>query len=188
MEPIKNSDALQDAVETYRNAERVITPAEIEAAIDKMAEAITARIGDRNPLILSVMVGGMIPAGMLLPKLNFPLQVDYLHVTRYRGDTAGGTLRWFKHPDIPLRDRTVLIIDDVLDEGVTLGAIVDACRTEGPREILTAVLVEKRLSHRQGLLKADFVGVQADNRYLFGYGMDYKNYLRNANGIYAVKS
>jgi hypoxanthine phosphoribosyltransferase len=133
------------------------------------------------------MIGGIVPTGLLLPRLNFPLQVDYLHVTRYRGRTAGGDLRWIKHPDIPLNGRTILVIDDVLDEGVTLGAIVQACKARGASEVLTAVLVEKRIERCEGLHKADFTGLSADNRYLFGYGMDYKLYLRNAEGIFAVR-
>lgn len=179
-------DILQEVARVSARAERLFSRSEVEAALDRMAQGIEARLSDRNPLLLSVMIGGIVPTGLLLPRLSFPLQVDYLHVTRYRGRTAGGELRWIKHPDISLNGRAVLIIDDVLDEGVTLGAIVEACKARGASEVVTAVLVEKRLERYQGLHKADFTGLSAGNRYLFGYGMDYKLYLRNGDGIFAV--
>lgn len=179
-------DLLHEVVAVSAKAERLFSRSEVEAALDRMAVEINARLSDRDPLLLSIMIGGIVPTGLLLPRLSFPLQVDYLHVTRYRGRTAGGTLRWIKHPDISLHGRAVLVIDDVLDEGITLSAIVEACKARGASEVLTAVLVEKRLERYEGLRKADFTGLSADNRYLFGYGMDYKLYLRNADGIFAV--
>jgi hypoxanthine phosphoribosyltransferase len=181
-----NLSALDDAVRTLSSAERIFSALEVNAALDRMAAAINARLTGTNPLVLGVMVGGIVPTGLLVPRLSFPLQLDYLHVTRYHGETSGGTLRWIKHPDVPVKDRIVLIIDDVLDEGITLAATVEACVNEGAAEVLTAVLVEKSLDRPRGLATADFVGLKADNRYLFGYGMDYKNYLRNADGIYAL--
>lgn len=164
------------------------TAAEVEAAIAHMAEAITHRLADADPVILCVMNGGLIITGQLLPLLTFPLQLDYAHATRYGAETRGGGLLWLVKPVMSLRDRTVLIVDDILDEGHTLAAIMDYCLTQGAREVLTAILVNK-LHERKALpgLKGDFVGLQAPDRFLFGYGMDYQNYWRNAPGIYAVK-
>jgi hypoxanthine phosphoribosyltransferase len=178
--------AFEESQTVLVRAERLFTPAEVEAAVDRMAEEINLRLCDENPLLLCVMVGGMVLGGMLLPRLRFPLQVDYLHVTRYHGDTSGSQIRWIKHPDIPLRGRVVLVVDDVLDEGITLAAIVEACEAEGAREILTAVLVDKVRERPEGVARTNFTGIQTVDRYLFGYGMDFKNYLRNADGIYAV--
>ncbi len=167
-------------------AEQVFSRAEIEQALDRMAAAITARIGASDPLLLAVMLGGVAPLGVLLPRLEFPLQVDYVHVTRYLGQTRGAELHWLRKPDSSLGDRTVLLVDDVLDKGITLAEIVAACRAAGAREVLSAVLVRKRMAERPGLEDADFVGLEADDRYLFGWGMDYKSYLRNGEGIYAL--
>jgi hypoxanthine phosphoribosyltransferase len=170
-----------------RDAERLFTRDDVEAALDQMAIQITERLGDRDPLLLAVMIGGIAPLGGLLPRLDFPLQVDYLHATRYRGETAGGELVWLRRPGMSLKDRTVLVVDDVLDHGVTLAAILEDCRHAGAREVLSAVLVTKRIDPRPGLQTADFSGLEADDRYLFGWGMDYRSYLRNADGIYAAK-
>ncbi|MGH8659038.1 MAG: hypoxanthine-guanine phosphoribosyltransferase [Gammaproteobacteria bacterium] len=159
----------------------------VETALDTMAAAIAEQLADTNPLILSVMIGGIVPTGNLLKRLRFPLELDYVHATRYRGHTRGGDLHWIKRPAISLQDRTVLVVDDVLDEGVTLAAIVNDCQAKGAAQVLTAVLVEKQLQPMASKHRAQFVGLKAVNRYLFGFGMDYKAYLRNADGIYAVR-
>lgn len=158
----------------------------VEAALDKMATAIGSVMQHRNPLVLCVLTGAIIPAGHLLTRLPFPMQIDYIHATRYRGKTSGGELNWKVRPTHSLKDRTVLVVDDILDEGITLAAILEHCRQEGASEVYSAVLVEKQHDRKNGL-QADFVGLRTEDRYLFGYGMDYKDYLRNAPGIYAVK-
>ena len=167
-------------------AEQLYSAAEVNAALDRMGDEISQAMAQRNPLVLCVMVGGMIPAGQLLTRLSFPLTVDTIHATRYQGDTAGGEIEWRRTPDESVAGRTVLLIDDVLDEGITLEAICCWCRDQGAREVYSAVLVDKALG-RGKPHQADFIGLTADNRYLFGYGMDYQGYLRNADGIFACR-
>jgi hypoxanthine phosphoribosyltransferase len=175
----------QEIRDVYARADLIYSKAEINAAYDNMAAAISERLRDSNPVVIAVMVGGMIPAGQLLPRLDFPLQMDYLHATRYRGATHGGELQWLVRPSSSLRDKVVLLIDDILDEGVTLAEICKACREEGAREVYIAVLLDKRAKRKNGL-QADFVGYEIADRYVFGCGMDYKGYLRNVPGIYAI--
>jgi hypoxanthine phosphoribosyltransferase len=124
--------------------------------------------------------------GQLMTRLNFPLQMDYIHASRYRGDTSGGVLKWLVKPSFELKDRVVVIVDDVLDKGITLAELIKYCRQQGAREVYSAVLVEK-IQQRPFDIESDFTGIKTVDRYLFGYGMDYKTYLRNAEGIYAVK-
>ncbi|MCC6303286.1 MAG: hypoxanthine-guanine phosphoribosyltransferase [Gammaproteobacteria bacterium] len=176
----------QQAYAIYSEADCLYDRSEIEAALDRMALDISYALAEANPLVITVMQGGLITAGMLLPRLAFPLQVDYLHATRYRGETSGAELRWIVRPSQTLAGRIVLLIDDIHDEGYTLEAIVQACRDAGARRVYSAVLVNKR-HDRKAVYRSDFVGVEVDDRYVFGYGMDYKEYLRNAPGIYAVK-
>jgi hypoxanthine phosphoribosyltransferase len=153
-----------------------------------MAEAISERLADADPVVLCVMNGGLIPTGRLLPLLHFPLQLDYAHATRYGAETRGGGLLWLVRPVMPLQDRTVLVVDDILDEGHTLAAIMDHCLEQGAKEVLSAIVVNK-LHERKARpgLTGDFVGLQAPDRFLFGYGMDFQGYWRNAPGIYAAK-
>lgn len=167
-------------------AELLYGPDEVHAALDRMADMITAELSGSRPVALVNLTGAIIPAGHLLTRLDFPLEIDHLRVTRYRGNTSGSErIDWLAKPGIPLSGRSVLIIDDILDEGHTLDAVVDYCREEGAMRVYSAVLVKKR--HERGVpVAADCIGLEVDDRYVFGFGMDYKGWFRNLNGIYAV--
>ena len=178
---------LAEITRIQAEADLIYSAAEVEAAIEKMAKDITLALADKNPVILCLMIGGVVPTGKLLPLLNFPLQVEYVHATRYQGEINGGTLHWIRKPSLSLQDRHVLIVDDILDEGNTLAAMVEECKSNQAKTIQTAVLADKQLDRERSFKQADFTGVTVPNRYVFGYGMDYKEYLRNAPGIYAVK-
>ncbi|MCA0403122.1 MAG: hypoxanthine-guanine phosphoribosyltransferase [Proteobacteria bacterium] len=173
--------------EVYEKATCLFTTKEIEAALDRMAVNIHEVLHDKNPIILCVMIGGLVPMGNLLPRLDFPLEVDYIHATRYRGEIRGGELVWKVKPSLDLKGRTVLVVDDILDGGVTLAAILQEIMEMGASEVYSAVLVDKHHKRvENGLKNADFVGLQVDDHYIFGYGMDYNEYLRNAPGIFVV--
>lgn len=174
--------------EVMEQADCLYSEAEVEAAIARVAEQINADLADSNPVVFCVMNGGLIFSGKLLTKLNFALEASYLHATRYRNETSGGELFWKAKPEISFIDRDVLIIDDILDEGHTLNAIIEFCQRSGARAVHTAVLIDKDHDRkaRPGL-KATYSGLSCIDRYIFGYGMDYKGYWRNAAGIFAVK-
>lgn len=160
---------------------------DIERALDAMAAEITGKLAGSNPLVLSVMIGGLIPTGHLVTRLDFPLQIDYIHVTRYGGSTRPGDLHWLVTPRIPLKDRTVLIVEDVLDGGLTLAAIVDFCVQSGAKAVYTAVMVDKKRPRPEnGLQKADFTGLEVEDHFLYGFGLDYEEYLRNVFAINRV--
>lgn len=170
-------------------AECLYNAAEINKALDKMAVDISTQLKDKNPLVLCVMTGALITTGHLLTRLHFPLEVDYIHVTRYRGTNRGGDLHWLVEPRQSLKDRTILIIDDIMDGGLTLSALIDYCKTYEASEIYTAVMVSKNRQREPGVhFEPDFVGVITADKYLFGFGLDYEEYLRNIPGIYAVSS
>jgi len=176
----------EDVKQVLKEADCLYTQAEVEQQLDRMAGEITALHENSNPIFLCVMTGAMVPAGHLLTRLNFPLELDYIHATRYAGATTGGEVAWETEATISFQDRDIIVFDDILDEGVTLAAIVDYCRKQGARNVFTVVLIEKRHNRKQGI-KADYVGLEIVDRYVFGYGMDYQGYLRNVPGIYAVK-
>ena len=161
-------------------------PEAVHAALDRMAAEITAELGDSFPVVLCVLTGGIIPTGHIITRLAFPLETDYLHATRYRGETSGEEVHWLSKPGTPLQGRTVLVVDDILDEGHTLAQVLEFCTDAGAIRVYTAVLIEKLHDRRVPGVAADFIGLQVEDRYVFGFGMDYKNYLRNLNGIYAL--
>jgi hypoxanthine phosphoribosyltransferase len=133
-----------------------------------------------------VMGGGVVFTGQLLPLLHFPLEFDYIHVTRYRGTMQGGTIEWKVEPRRPLDGRVVLVLDDILDEGHTLAAIRERLLQQGAAAFYSAVLADKDIG-RAKPIHADFVGVTVPNRYVFGFGMDVEGAWRNLPAIYAVK-
>lgn len=180
-----NTAAMQ---QVYHDADCIYTESQVSKAVDRLAREVTASIGDQDPLILCIMNGGLVVAGQLLPRLTFPLQLDYAQLSRYRNNTTGGELEWKVHPQTPLAGRTVLIVDDILDEGDTMSALAEACHSEGAQRVQTLALVEKHHERKsQPTFEADFIGLETPDRYLFGYGMDYQGYWRNAPGIYAVR-
>ncbi|PID41651.1 MAG: hypoxanthine-guanine phosphoribosyltransferase [Proteobacteria bacterium] len=182
------SDIIPHMANTLAEADCLATEQEVEQAIDRMAEEITYALSGRAPLLLCTMNGGLVLTAKLLARLTFPLQLDYIHVTRYRNETTGGDLHWRVMPEQSLEKRNILIIDDILDVGATLAGIIAHCEQEGAESVYSAVLVDK--IHQRKIdkdIRADFCGLSIADRYLFGYGMDCKGYWRNAAGIYAVK-
>jgi hypoxanthine phosphoribosyltransferase len=178
--------ALDEINKVQAEAEQLYSRQQVEAAMDRIAGRITEALAAKNPLVLTVLNGGIPFAGQLLTRLPFPLELDSIQATRYRGSTTGAGISWLHEPVTSMVGRVVLIVDDILDEGVTLAEIVSHCRDKGAAEVFTAVLVEKDLGKPKPC-QADFVALKTPDRYLFGYGMDYKHYLRNAAGIYACK-
>ncbi len=179
---------LEEVNQVLSEADLLVGEAEVNTAIGRMAEEICGRLAEANPVVLPVMNGGLIFSGQLLTKLVFPLEVAYVHAARYGHATSGSALNWIVRPSVDLKGRTVLLLDDILDEGITLAAISDYCRELGAKEVLMAVLVEKlHLRKVTPGMRADFSGLEVGDRFLFGYGLDYKGYWRNAPGIYAVK-
>jgi hypoxanthine phosphoribosyltransferase len=176
---------MQTEIENVRaTAELLHNQAAIDDALDTMATQINQLLVGRDPLVLCVMNGGLITAGHLLTRLTIPLTIDAINASRYQNKTVGKEIEWLIKPRVSLKDRTILIIDDILDAGITLAAIYDFCLKEGASSVYTAVLLNKELTHKKPIT-ADFVGLHVPDRYVFGYGMDYKGYWRNANGIYA---
>ena len=175
-----------DIKSVQQRARCVYTETEVEQAIVRMATAISAKLKDANPLVLCVLSGASVVTEKLLALLDFPLDLDYLCATRYRDTTRGGELQWTQYPSQSLAGRSVLIIDDILDEGATLNSIVEYCRAEQSQRVYTAVLVNKVHNHKHSAIKADFIGLDAEDFYLFGFGMDYKGFLRDAPGIFAI--
>ncbi len=169
-------------------ADLLKSPEDVSQAIEQLATDITASLKDEVPVVFTVMNGGLVLAGQLLPKLLFPMEVGYMHATRYRGEEVGSDmLQWQAPPSVDMEGRTVLILDDIFDEGHTLAAVLEACKAQGAARVLTAVLVNKQHDRKADNMTVDFVGLEVEDRFVFGCGMDYRGFWRNAAGIYAVK-
>lgn len=176
----------QKAQAMLANAELIHSEAAVQGAVTEVAAAIRERLADKYPLVLCVMTGGVVFCGQLLTRLNFPLDFDYLHATRYGPETQGGKISWRSAPWTSVKGRSVLVVDDILDEGVTLAAIKESLRRMGAEEVLTAVFADK-LNGKQKPVAADFVGLTVPDRFVFGFGMDAGGVWRNLPAVYAMK-
>lgn len=169
------------------HADVLLDEAGVNACYDRMAREITTDLGDADPVIICVMLGALHVTAEITKRLSFPFELDYLHASRYQGDTAGGELVWKVSPSVNLEGRHVLIIDDILDEGHTLAAILRCLAKQQPASLATAVLVEKQHDRRDPGVTATYTGVKLEDRYLMGCGMDLRNYYRQLPYIAALK-
>lgn len=167
-------------------ATRIHPQAVLEAAIARMACGITEALHGERAVFLTVMNGGMFFAAPLALAMGVELEFDYVHASRYGDATVGREVRWLHKPRAALAGRTVILVDDILDEGYTLAALRDYCLAEGAARVLIAVLCVKQHDRRVAGLQADFAGVDVPDRYVFGYGLDYFGQGRNLPAIYAL--
>jgi len=166
-------------------AERMFDRQSIVRAIDQLAVQLTVVLAEQNPLLVCVMNGGLPFTAALMQRLQFPLEVTYVHVSRYGNATAGGELKWHARPDVALSGRHVVLVDDVLDKGVTLEHLQQWAGEAGAAAVTTVVLLDKAIAGGRSA-KADYVALNCPDRYVFGWGMDYQGFWRNLPDIYAL--
>ncbi|MEL0082473.1 MAG: hypoxanthine-guanine phosphoribosyltransferase [Gammaproteobacteria bacterium] len=176
---------MAEVLSVRASAECLFDRSTVERHIDRLAAQVNRDYAALNPVMLIALKGGCYLAAKLMDRLVFPLQVDVLQLTRYRDQLSGGALHTGITPATPLAGRHLLIIDDILDQGVTLEGMTEFCHRQRPASVKSLVLIDKQC-HRQVAISADYAGVVAPDRYLFGCGMDYKGYWRNLPAIYAV--
>lgn len=177
---------MQELQEVQAGAVCVASEERVQRALDEMALAIEQADLPGPVVMLCVMTGGLMVASGLLRRLTMPLALDYIHATRYQEQTSGAQVQWKALPTQSLQGQSVLVVDDIYDEGITLDAIVAWCMDSGASRVLTAVLVDKQHQRKGSTAAPDVVGLYLPDHYLYGMGMDYKGFLRNKPAIYAV--
>ncbi|MCG6937249.1 MAG: hypoxanthine-guanine phosphoribosyltransferase [Gammaproteobacteria bacterium] len=170
----------------------VFSNTEICNALDQLAARLNKQLQGENPIALCVMHGGLVFAGNLIPRLECMLEIDYIHASRYDNQTTGGDLAWRSYPATSLKDRTVLIMDDILDEGNTLKSIIEYCESQGAAKVISTVLLKKmhnRCLDHPGIENTltDNIALTVEDKYVFGFGMDYNGQYRQLHSIYAVE-
>jgi hypoxanthine phosphoribosyltransferase len=172
------------------NATQIVTPAEVQAAVTSVADQLNARFAAPGatefPLVLGVMGGAVVFTGTLLPQLAFPLDFDYIHVSRYGDDDRGGELVWKVIPRQNVAGRTILLVDDILDEGETLAHVKQRLLDMGAAEVMVVVFADKDLG-RTKPITADLIGLSLPNKFVVGFGMDVYGYWRNLPGLWTIR-
>jgi len=169
-------------------ADIVLDRAEMEAGFDHLAKSIQPLIDLRDCILLAVMTGGLYPVVRLADRLQGDFVIDYCHATRYAGSTAGSLLEWREHPHLALSGKTVIVVDDIYDEGITLQAVAEYCRDAGAQRVATAVMVVKDRPRVANIAPPDYTtGLTVPDRYVFGCGMDLYGRWRHLPAIYALR-
>lgn len=172
------------------NAEEIVSADKVQAAVRNVAEVLNQRFDNDEagdfPLVLGVMGGAVVFTGNLLPQLTFPLEFDYIHVTRYGDLDRGGEVVWKVIPRQDVKGRTIIIVDDILDEGETLAHVKQRLLDMGAAEVILAVFADKELGKVKPV-QADIVGLTVPNQFVVGFGMDAHGYWRNLPGLWVIR-
>ncbi|MGD8349866.1 MAG: phosphoribosyltransferase family protein, partial [Gammaproteobacteria bacterium] len=131
------------AQQVHQTADLLFDDRAVDEAIADLARRVEADHEGDFPLVLCVMNGGLYLTGQLLRHWNFPLTLDYVHATRYRLATLGKDVLWKAYPQNEIRDRNVIIIDDIFDQGYTLEEIVSYCTKHGAKRCSSVFLMRK---------------------------------------------
>lgn len=175
-----------EGMKNFPNAEVVATEADVQRAYERLAVELQPAIFADECVLLGVLMGGLLPMARLSCMLRGDFEMDYCQVSRYRGGTHGGDFEWVHAPRTDLKSKTVLLIDDIFDEGVTMDYVVRACRELGAARVVTVALVRKRHDRVAVDMRPDLVGLEVDDRFVFGCGMDYRHRWRHLPSIYAL--
>jgi hypoxanthine phosphoribosyltransferase len=168
-----------------RKSSVIYSEIEIKTVIKNIADQVNQTIKTEDLYVLCVMNGALIFAGQLLPRLEKNIQYSYIHATRYAASLTGGPIHWLVKPPIDIEGKTVLILDDILDEGITLREIAATCLAMKAKAIYTAVLFDKEITKEKSYFP-NFIGLKVPNRFVFGYGLDCKGLGRNLPHLYAL--
>lgn len=190
--PFNDSDFHRDRARALmQDAELIFDADAVQQAVDRVAQQLNQRFdndeGPAYPLVLGVMGGAVVFCGQLLTRLKFPLEFDYMHVTRYGSKDQGGKIEWKVIPRSNVEGRTVVVLDDILDEGETLAHVKQRLLDMGAREVILAVFADKDIGKSKPVT-ADYIGLTLPNKFVVGYGMDAYGYWRNLPEIWAIKT
>jgi Hypoxanthine-guanine phosphoribosyltransferase len=163
------------------------------AAIEVLSDVLNKHFENfsgEKIVALTLLNGGIVFAGMLLPKLSFALQLDSVGVSRYREHETGRDLRWHSKPRASLVGASVLLLDDIFDQGITLEEVKAWCVDQGANSVESVVLAWKQLEESEGKAckaKPDFYALSIPDKFVVGMGMDFAGNYRNAPGIFVLK-
>jgi hypoxanthine phosphoribosyltransferase len=175
-----------DLSKMLQQSRLVVSADEIDKTTTRMAAEIDARYETQVPLVICIMNGGLMLTANLMSKVKIHAKLDYLQTSRYRGNTRGGELHWRIEPQQSLEGRSVILVDDIFDEGHTLFNIVEYCKDHGASDVFSVVLLDKMHDRKVNGFRPDLIGLEVEDDYLVGFGMDYQEHFRHLPDVYAL--
>lgn len=177
---------IEQALEVHEESQLMFNDQQVEQAISDLADRVAEEIKESFPLVLCVMNGGLFMTGQLMRFWNFPLTIDYVHATRHRLATLGRDVLWKAYPQNSLKDRHIIIVDDIFDQGYTLEEVKSYCLKQGAKKCTSVFLIRKHHQRKKADIEADFVALECDDVYVYGSGMDLQSHFRNLSGIHSI--
>ncbi|HSG68705.1 MAG TPA: hypoxanthine phosphoribosyltransferase [Bacteroidales bacterium] len=162
-----------------------LTAEDIEKAVDQVAEMINIDMQGRDPLFLCVLNGAFIFASDLLKKVEVDCEISFVKLSSYVGTTSTNTVRELIGLDKVISGRTVVVIEDIIDTGLTMAYTVEKLRKLGASDVRIATLLFKPEAFRENY-PIDYVGIVIPNEFIVGYGLDYDGHGRNLPDIYKI--
>ena len=160
---------------------------EIREKVRELGGKITADYKNSNLMLVTVLKGAVVFLADLMRQIDVPAEIDFMVVSSYgSGVKSSGVVKIVKDLDVPLAGKDILIVEDILDSGLTLSYIKELLESRGPRSIRIATLLDKP-SRRKVDLQADYIGFSVPDEFVIGYGLDYDEKYRNLPYIGILK-
>lgn len=165
--------------------ETSIPEASVQAEVKRIADEMNRDLADKNPIFLGILNGAFMFASDLFKQITIPCQITFLKLASYEGTKTTGTVKQLIGINQDLKDRTIVILEDIVDTGITLDTIIRQLSGYQPKEILVATMLHKP-DALQKEVKLDYVGFEIPTEFVLGYGLDYNGYGRNLPEIYTL--
>jgi hypoxanthine phosphoribosyltransferase len=165
----------------------LLSEKEIQHKVKALARKISKDFSGREVLLIGVLKGAFIFMSDLARKMTTPVKVDFVRLASYGSETrSSGNVRITKDLETPLRGKDVLIVEDIIDTGVTLKYLFQRLKVRRPRSLKVVALLDK-VARRKVDFRADYVGFRIEDHFVVGYGLDCAEEYRNLRGIYLLK-
>ncbi|MGM0688746.1 MAG: hypoxanthine phosphoribosyltransferase [Bacillota bacterium] len=162
-----------------KNLKVLITAEQIDAKVKELAEEISNDYKGKKPLFIAVLKGAVIFMSDLIRHIEVPVEIDFMAVSSYGADTAtSGVVRILKDLDQSIKDKDVLIVEDIVDTGLTLNYLIENLGSRQPRSLKVVTLLDKP-DRRKVELKPDYCGFIIPDRFVIGYGLDFDESYRH---------
>lgn len=166
--------------------ETLISREEVESRIKELAKLIETDYKEKDLICIGLLKGSVMFLSDLIKEITLPLQIDFMNVSSYGSETtSSGNVKVIKDTDIDVRGKDVLIVEDIIDTGITLEYVIGMFKTKGVASVKTCTLLSKP-ERRKIDVKVDYIGFEVPDKFVIGYGLDYAQKYRNLPYIGAV--
>ncbi len=164
----------------------LFTGDEIAATVKRLAAEIRRDYHNKHPILIGILKGSFMFLADLIRLLDFPLEVEFIRLSSYGGGKSPGKIKLLQGVQSKVKDRHVLVIEDIIDTGLTTAFVLDYLKREKPSSLKLCTLTDKP-ARRKVPVNIDYLGLTVPNKFIVGYGIDWNERFRYLDGIYAMK-